>query len=194
MNRMNYLIALARGSDGACMLGGLREVSKGYQLREGISRIKDFPGEANFRMDPSFPKDIRLEDSIRNDSSLLVASERVKELLEAEKVPGQEMQPVAIFNHKGRKEKAPYHVVHQIDLQDCINLKKTKWKKDGSDEETITDVRKLTLDESKIDKDAQLFRLKRYGLPLVIRADLAEKIKKAGFTGFEFIPPIEWEL
>ena len=98
-------------------------------------------------MDPSFPKDIRLEDTMRNDDHLLVVSERVKELLEAEKVPRQEMLPVAIFNHKGRKEKAPYFLIHQLDIQDCINLKKTKWKKNPSDEEQITDVRKLTLDE-----------------------------------------------
>src|SRR5437870_4975431 len=104
MSRMNYLIALARGSDGACMLGGLREVEKQWQLFEGVSRAKDFPDDASFRMDPSFPKDIRLEDSIRNDDSLLVVSERVKDFLKAEKVPGQEMLPVAIFNHKGRKE------------------------------------------------------------------------------------------
>lgn len=192
--KSNYLLLLARGSDGACMLGGLRDVSKQWQLFEGVSRAKDFPDDASFRMDPSFPKDIRLEDIIRNDSSLLVASERVKKFLEAEKVPGQEMLPVAIFNHKGRKEKARYFVVHQVDIQDCINLKKTKWKKDDLDEEAITDVRKLTLDESKIDKDAQLFRLKSYGIPLIIRADLAEKITKAGFTGFQFVPPIEWEL
>jgi hypothetical protein len=191
---MNYLIALARGSAGACILGGLGDVPKLYQLYEGVSRAKDFPETAHFRMNPSFPKNIRLEDVIRNTQSLLVASARVKELLEAEKVPGQEMLPVAIFNHKGRREKASYFVVHQVVLQDCINLKKTKWKKDEFDEEAITDVRRLTLDESRIAPDAVLFRLKTYGIPLVIRADLAEKIKKAGFTGFQFIPPIEWEL
>lgn len=191
---MNYLILLARGSDGACMLGGLREVEKSWQFYEGISRAKDFPDDANYRMDPSFPKDIRLEDTMRNDDHLLVVSERVKKFLQAEKVPRQEILPVAIFNHKGRKEKAPHFLIHQLDIQNCINLKKTKWKKDTSDEEAITDVRKLTLDESKIDKDAQLFRLKSYGIPLIIRADLAEKITKAGFTGFQFIPPIEWSL
>ncbi|HYV46023.1 MAG TPA: DUF1629 domain-containing protein [Myxococcaceae bacterium] len=189
---MNYLIARSEGSDGACVLGGLREVDDLHEFQEGVSRAANFPDDANFRMSPSFPKDIRLEDAIHNMDMLLVASERVKKFLEAEKVPGQEMLPVTIFNHKGRKEKAPYFVIHQVGLQDCIDLKKTKWKKNPLDDSQITDVRKLTLDEKKIDKKAQLFRLKSYGIPLVIRADLAEKIKKAGFTGFEFIPLIEW--
>lgn len=188
------MLAISRGSEGACLLGALQEVPRGYQFSEGVPRAMDFPEKAHFRMNPSFPKNIRLEDFIKNTSWLLVASARVKDFLEAEKVQGQEMLPVAIINHKGRREKASYFLIHQVGLQDCIDLKKTKWKKHPLDEEAITDVRRLTLDESKIAPDAVLFRMKSYGIPLVIRADLAEKIKKAGFTGIEFIPPIEWEF
>ncbi len=50
-------------------------------------------------------------------------------------------------------------------------------------------VKQLVIDESKIAKNAVLFRAKHLVDGIFIRKDLVQKIKGKGFTGFSF-----WEV
>jgi hypothetical protein len=123
-----------------------------------------------------------------------VCSARVKDFLEAEKVAHLEFLPVTILNHKGRKERAPYFVVNTLGTVDCIDLKKTRWKQHLISPSDIDEVENLTLDESRIDPSRALFRLAKYSVPVVFRADLADKILRAGFTGIRFMDPHEFRF
>jgi uncharacterized protein DUF1629 len=188
---MKYFFEEVSRPEGFCLLGSIKGVKEDYNLKEGQSRAKGWPADAHYRMDDDEPDDIKLADFLESMDTLLVVSAPVRDLLVTEKVKSVEYLPVAIVNHKGRKEKAPYFVANVVGLQDCIDQKKTKFKPNRIDPELWLSVQNLTLDPARIDPDRKLFRAKYLRSRTVWREDLVQKVRAAGFTGIEFLPPDE---
>jgi hypothetical protein len=161
----------------------LQNVKDDYNMMEGVSRSDDWPDDAQFRMDPDFPKDIKLEDFIVNENSLLVVSERVKSIVEAQAAVGNELLPVAVVNHKGRREKAPCYVLHQVTLQECIDLDKSVYTRNAIDPEHFSEMQKIVIDESKVDPKRGLLRMAHYPRVAVFRRDFADTLVQQGITG-----------
>src|SRR5690349_8700181 len=109
-----YLISEIVTPKGVCRLGAIKKVPAWADLHNNVPQAGKFPEDAAFHMNPDFPKDIKLADVLYNNNSLLVASEKLKDFLSKEKLLAHnEVHPVAIVNHKGRKESAPYFIIHQ---------------------------------------------------------------------------------
>jgi len=175
---------------GVCKLGVLQGVPDNDEMTFGASRAGDFPAEANYVMDKQFPKDIKLADVLINTDRALVASERLKSFLEG--IPGvlknNEVYPVAIINHKGRKEKAPYFLIHQVNRPAAVDPKETVGARSKVMPDTYVFVQKLVLDEEKIDPEVQLFRLHEIPGKVLVRGELASKLAEQKFTGFRLKP------
>jgi hypothetical protein len=185
---MKYLILKTKASNGFCRVRTIKNVPRDHRLNTGVSCLGDFPEDALFKMNDSFPKDIRLPDSISNISSLLVVSERFKAALEG--VPGallqNEVLPVKIVNHRGRTEKAPYFIIHSLSYPACIDEAKSKGEKSSIDPSQFQFMKKMVLDPTRIPSELMLFRAAQFpALPLV-RTDLADSLRKLELTGFEF--------
>jgi hypothetical protein len=185
---MNYLLVKVTRANGICWLGNLKNVPDPFELRFGISRAVDFPDDAELRMDPDFPKDIGLADVLKSGGALLVVSDSVRSFLES--VPGalfqNELLPVHIVNHKGRRERARYFIVNQLDHPPCLKEDECVGQRQPINPEQFQFIQKMVLDESRIGTELQLFRAAQYPeLPLV-RRDLAEKLRGEGFTGVSF--------
>lgn len=191
---MSFLIGKIRKGRGACTVGRVTGVRDDFRLDQGIPVAHDWPEDAHFKMSDNFPKDVLLEDYVRNGSNALVVSERLKALLESEHAPAVEYLPVTIFNHKGRKEKPPYFVVNCIAHQDCIDLGKTVATRNKIDPDILSDVQNLTIDPKRVAPELLLFRMKEYPFIDVYRERLAEKIKAAKLTGVKFVKPEEWSI
>lgn len=189
---MKYFVEKLERLDGVCSLMTLMGVRDEFELAWGVSRARGWPGAARFEMNKKHPKDIRLADFLWNMSSLIVASLRVKELLEAEKVKGVEYLPVSIVNLKGRKEKAPYFLVNPVGLVDCIDVGKSRFTKSAIDPEEFMSVRKLVINPSRIRADARLFRMHHYLMRAVWREDLARAVTAQKLTGISFVPPAKF--
>jgi hypothetical protein len=185
---MGYLIAKTVRPKGACWLGSIQNVPEREDLRFGVSYFKRWPDKVQFSMEEEFPKDIALVDALRNVSSLLVVSARFKEALEA--IPGalhsNEVLPVKIINHKKRAEKAPYFLIHQVGHSPCLDEAKCEGKRSSLDPKEFQFLKKMVLDESKIDSRLMLFRPAQYNKLPLIREDLVEKLKALDLTGIEF--------
>lgn len=186
---MSFTIGSAKVGRGACRLGALQGVERDYELHQGVSRTNGFPSDARFRMSDDFPNDIRTEDFIKNMNSLLVVSARAREVLEAQPLKHNEFLPVTLINHKDRKEKGPFFIVHQVSLQDCIDTAKTVAEENPINPEYFISLSKLFIDEQRIDPEVSLFRMKRLPSHPVFRGDLVERLKSAGLTGIKFIQP-----
>jgi len=186
---MRYLIGESDAGRGACQLKSLMDFERDFELFDGISRASDSSADAYFEMDDDFPDDIRTEDFIVDLTSLLVVSERTRQALEATGLKNNEFLPVTIINHKGRKEKGPFYVLHQVELQDCIDFEKTVCKRNALDPDLLSSISQLVLDERRIDPTVSLFRLKYFPYAPMFREDLVEKIRSAGLTGIKFTEP-----
>lgn len=187
-----YVFAKIVPGRNACRLKSLEGLQDDYELDKGIALKKRFPANASFRMNDKFPNDLKLEDFTWNPNKVLVVSERVCEILDANHLKNNELLPVAIFNHKGRKEKASYFILNQLVHQDCIDLGKSVVVMNNIDPQLISTVKKLVIDEVRIDPEMLIFRLAKHPFVPFFRSDCAAKLKAAGVTGINFLEIQQW--
>jgi len=190
---MNYLIGEPIIGEHSCVLTTLQGVDDDFELLKGISRLDGFPPKASFRMSNDFPRNLQLEDFLVNENKLLVVSDRVRKFFEAQKLDGNETLPVRIINHKSREVKEPYFIIHQLDLQDCIDTKKSVAKPNPINPSKFIYVRKLVIDEAKIASGRKLFRMAKYADLILLARGLAGEIQAQGFTGIKFLELKEWK-
>lgn len=185
--KARYLIYDVTTPRGVCRLEAVSNVPQWAHMHKSEPQAGRFPADASFRMSRDFPKDIKLADSLSNTNDFLVVSEKLKDFLAQEEfLAHNEVHPVAIVNHKGRKETARYFIIHQIDDPACVDETKTKGAKSKLMPDEYSVMKKLVLDETKIPPDYAIFRAAQYKSRILFRSDVAEKIQAAGFTGLKF--------
>jgi hypothetical protein len=185
---LSYLILQTIVPEGVCRLRTVRNVPRDQRLYTGESCLPGFPEDAMFKMNETFPKDIALADVLRNQSLKLVVSTRFKEALESIQgaLTKNEALPVQIINHKGRPEKAPYFIIHQLDLPECLDEKKSKGTRLPIDTTQFQFLTKMVLDPARIPADRMLFRPLQYRDLPIVRSDLAEALGKLELSGVAF--------
>ncbi len=185
---MEYRIMRAVSFAGACRLETISNVPDKENLRFGVPFRDKFPAEASLRMSDDFPNDIRLGDAVMNTGPLLVVSARLKDTLEA--IPGalfkNEVLPVAIINHKGRREKKDYFVLHQIDHPACLDEKKSTGRRSRLNPEIFQFLDKMVLKDDAIDPQLMIFRAKQFSDVVLVRKALVDQLASGEFLGVEF--------
>ncbi len=184
----NYVIWDSKAEPNGCVLKELIGVEKDYQLRKGVPFGASFPAEAAFTMDPDFPDNTLLTDNLLNTDLMIVASLRLKQFLDQQGLPKVEYLPVTVLNHKGRPASRDYFIVHPIDPVECLDLDKCQPTWSAIDKTSIKRLKKLVLDESKIEKDRRLFRPKGFHRVILAHQELAKAIGAQGFTGINWVP------
>ncbi|QSQ21988.1 hypothetical protein JY651_43745 [Pyxidicoccus parkwayensis] len=163
-----------------------------FELHEGMPLKESFPSNASYRMSDEAPNKTALHDVLDNRDRNLVINEKVKAFFEAEGVQHVEYLPVKVINHKDREVKERYFVVNMLPLVDCVDLEKTKYRRNPLEPERLMRISNLTVQEEKIPADFQVLRLKQVSGAVLIRRDLAEKMKKAGFRGLGIAEIVEY--
>ena len=190
---MNYVFGIVKPGRHACRLKSLQGVDDDYELHQGISRAQMWPTDAFFEMNEAYPDRLQLEDVVFNRNNVLVISEKLRAFLEADDaLKNNEALPVRLINHKGRTVDEPFFILHQLELQDCIDQAESEVRRNPLDTDSFMSVRKLVIDEGKIDPEVQLFRMAWYPALPLFRRDLADEIQKSGFTGIEFGEIADW--
>jgi hypothetical protein len=169
------------------VLHELLGVEDTWELLEGVPRAATFPADASFTMHPDFPRHLRFTDALLNTDTLLVASLRLKEFREARAVRFIEYLPVTIVDHRGRPAPPPYFIVHPIEPVDCLDLDACEPEWSRVDPESIQRVKRLAIDERRLDERRDLFRPKSFYDVILASRGLAQAIDAAGFTGVRWV-------
>jgi hypothetical protein len=177
--------------DGICQLRDVQGVEDSFEIDEGVSRLDGWPAGAFAAMDPDFPKDIGLADSLYG-AGFVVVSGNARRLLDAQGVNHVEFLPIRIVNHKGRKASDDYFIVNPLDVCDCIDLDASGVKWNAIDPESLSGCKKLVLREGVIPPEYKLFRLGSWKNVIVIRRGLADRMLEAKLSGLMFIEPHEY--
>ncbi|GAA5182349.1 hypothetical protein GCM10025771_31430 [Niveibacterium umoris] len=183
----NYLIWKYESYPGSCVLKDMTGLDMTYRLNDGTPLAFGFPSNVSIHMNPDYPDDLVLGDSLRNSDMLIIASARLKDILAARQIPKLEFLPVSIIDHKGSIASSDYAVIHPVDPVDCLDREKSIYETGFLDPDAIGDISKLVLDEALIPPDRQIFRLAGYWDLNFARRDLAEALTAAGLTGIRFI-------
>jgi hypothetical protein len=183
----NFVIWKYRALDGACVLQDLRGLDQTFRLNNGTSLQQGFPGDVSLHMNPDFPNDLLLTDNLLNSDMIIVASAKLKALIDSRQPAKVEYLPVRIIDHKERVASADYFIVHPVDPVECIDENQSEYKTKRNDPGSIRSISRLVLDETRIPADRSLFRLKRFWDITLVRRDLADAISAAGTTSVEWL-------
>lgn len=187
-----YVLLQPISEDDAAEFSHLQNYDDDFELHNGVSLANDFPADAAYRMSDEAPDKTALHDVLDNRDRNFVINEKVKAFLEAEGVQHVEYLPVKVLNHKDRVVKERYFVVNMLPLVDCIDMEKTKYKRNILDPELLMHLSNLTMHEEKIPDDFKLLRVKFAPYVMLIRRDLAQKLKAAGFRGLGISEVVEF--
>jgi hypothetical protein len=179
----NYLIWNDQLVDGACGLSALEGLDDSFRLNNGTPLKATLPADISFSMNPDYPNDIALIDSVFNIDRVIVASKRLQQCINAYSPPEVEVLPVKIINHKGRVASSEYAIIHPVNPVDCIDRRKSKFEADGLNPDDIESFRKLVIDEKRIPKDRLFFRMKGFWDITLVRHDLAAALTAAKLSG-----------
>lgn len=170
---------------GACALSGMTGFPDDWQLIDGLP-IGQLPSRARFAMDPDLPDDIMLTDALFNSDMLIVASERLCEVVEAARPASVEFLPIPIYNHKKRKIAEPYALIHPLEHLDLLDAAGSGGEPDPINKSALARVKSLSFDASRIPGDRLLFRFKTFPDIVLVRRSLAERIDAAQATGIRW--------
>jgi hypothetical protein len=155
------------------------------ELSEGIPRADGFPPDAAFRMNPSYPRDVRLADAVRSEagSSLPIVSPALRAILEGFAPPDFEVLPVTIYDHKGRVASDAYVIANSFHIVDCLDLEQMTVEWNPLDPDFLISCEGVVLDPEKLAGAPALFRAKGLENRVLVRRDVADALAAAGMTG-----------
>lgn len=172
---------------GACALSGMTGFEDDWKLLYGEPVGDDFPAKARFAMKPDAPDDVALTDSLYNLDMLIVASEKLRALIEASQAPAVEYLPVPIYNHKKRRVKESYSIIHPIEPVDCLDVDACEAQWGRINKQAISRVKRLVVDEKRIPAQRLLFRPKFFANVILVHRSLAQAVDDAGCTGVRWV-------
>jgi hypothetical protein len=189
---MGYFHISADYSEKGAVFGPLENFEEDFLLDDGAPLSDRFSKDAAFRMKKEFPDQVAVYDFLHNSAKVLLVSEAARGFFEDAKLAHVEYLKVALINHKGRKVKEPYFIVHSFPRVDCVDPKKTKHRLNMIDKEAWIDVSDVTLVPSKIKPDFQLFMATHVPWLRLIRDDLAAKLQKTKLRGYTLSDPAKF--
>lgn len=182
----DYVAWAAKSGPNLCSLSRIDNVENAIDLQKGL-RMETWTDDAVMVMDPNYPKALKLTDNVFNLRSFVVASKRLKEIVEGVDPPDVQYLPIAIQNHKGRIASRDYFIIHPTRLIDCIDLDKSGVEWNPINDEIISVWETLVIDQSRIDPTSILFRFKQVPTKILVRRELAATLQHAGLEGLRFI-------
>ena len=182
---MNYFVMKAGMRDGYAVVhelhGGLDDSDA---LTRGESAIASFRSDAFFQVPPEFKKNQKMPDALSAFGGHLVVGARVKDalvpLVGASRV---EFLPVRIKNIAGQFLEDPYYIVHPLDILDVIDVEASAGEYNEITPDSLMSVEQLVLR----DCEAEIFRPAHWEKNILVREDLAAKLKAHGFVGLSLI-------
>lgn len=154
-----------------------------YDVEKGIF-INNWDNRITFYYNPQ--EGDKETDYLGNDLGWLIISERLKLILENNKITGIQYLPIMIKNKLSSKKLNNYYVANICNLVDALDLEKSVYSILELDEnEKIFSYKVHALMEEKL-KGLDIFKLKEDNVPKFVSKKIVNLIKENDITGFDF--------
>ena len=182
---MRYFLIQGDDDESNVLVSNIPEgLVRQYQLLKGISRAKDWPDDVTAKFSDMRPEGMRLTDFIRSSFTWLFVSDRFKKVLEDVGVTNVEYLPIKMKNHKKKLVDAKYWIANFTVLVEAVDRSKSVFRVDAADDTKISKFDSLVLLPEVEKNGPAALRMKEWPQLMLVREDLAARIKEAGFTGF----------
>jgi hypothetical protein len=172
-----------------CVLDELVGFDEDFELTAGTPLAANFPKGVHFTLHPDYPHNLVLIDTLNNIHRVIVGSKRLREFFEARGTKLLEFLPVGIMGHKKKLLSRDYAIVHPVSPVDCLKVEECGARFSNLVESRISALKRLVLDESRIEPQREIFRINSFFDVVMVRRDLAEAIDKEQFTGIRWVNP-----
>jgi len=172
-------------------LEGVEDV---WELKRGLSVTERFPDDAAFRMNPAFPREVRLPDVVYNLDSLLVVARDAAKDVGLTEAPHIELLDVAVYNHKGRLAERPYVIVNPLGTVDCLDLEASEVEMNPVDPDLVSVCRGLVLDPGRLDPERPVFRPTHLPTRLLVTPEWMGRLQAGAPVGSSFWSPGTYAL
>ena len=183
--------APVRGYASAQYLDNVEDV---WELKRGISVAERFPSDAAFRMDPAYPRDVRLPDVLYNLDSLLVVARDAAEAAGLAEAAHLELLDVAVYNHKDRPTERAYVIVNPLGTVDCLDLGASQVEMNPIDPDLISVCYGLAVDADRLDPERSVFRPTHLPTRLFVTAEQMHRLQAEAPVGSAFSSPATYTL
>ncbi len=181
---MSWVVWRNRYREGFCALGALENVPRDEEILKGASRAGDFPSAASYAMRADFPKDTKVAD---NAYTMIhhVVSAPLRALLEPELGKSRvEFLPVRIRDHAGRAVEGAHFVLNPLDVLDAIDVEASNVDYNDLDPTQLCMCEQLVL--KPLPDEVTMFRPHNWTRIILVREEIADKLKEAGLSGLAF--------
>jgi hypothetical protein len=151
----------------------------------GRSMSDEWPGDAEFRMEPRHPG-LMVPDVVLNPDLCLMVTDRMRAFLDGHIDTPVEYLRFTLMNHKGRMADDSMWVVNLLDSVACADLEKTDGTESPFYPGELQDLLELHVIEEKLPTDRKIFRLGECPATILVRDDLRRAIEDAGFSAEYF--------
>jgi hypothetical protein len=190
-SQRKFYVWFSLPSGNSCQLTYLDGIES-WELHDEKPVLKTLKKKLTLEMDRERPRNVRLIDA-HEEGALIVASARLRKLIEAHNPKDIEFLPVTIKNHKGRVASTEYVIVHGSKGLDCIDQKRSKPTHHFIEKKKLSEVEQLILDEARVPKGTHMFRVHNFVYPLwVVDQVLRDAIVDAKIEGVTFIRTDRW--
>ncbi|AKV01126.1 hypothetical protein AKJ09_07789 [Labilithrix luteola] len=183
----NYVIWRFESYPKALALKDLSGLEKSYRINNGEPLEASFPSNVTYHQHADYPDDVALGDTLLNSDMLIVGSKRLASFLASRSIPKLESLPVRIVDRKGSELSSEYSIINPIEPIACLDTGASVYETDLLDPDSIDNVTKLVLDESKIPADRLIFRMQGYWNTTFVHRSLAQAIAAQTFSGIRFL-------
>lgn len=181
---MNYWVLRAQSPDGA-IIDMLPEGSPtNWKMHKGERLAPHFPAGGKVAFSDHFPERRKLYDFVRSTQGVIIASPKVRQVLESLQLDNLEFLPITLCDHQWTRVAEGYSILNVLGSQEAIDMEKSKYKIDPITKREISRLKSLALQKDKIDPQAYLFRCSMM-MELILMSDhVHDAFVKEGVTGF----------
>ncbi|OZG70967.1 hypothetical protein BTA51_22945 [Hahella sp. CCB-MM4] len=188
---MKYYVLLTGDVDDAAIIEGhpdeVTDVIAGYKFRKAVSLVKEFPALPGYSMDPEFPDNRLLTDSLDNTDELLIFSEALTDIVKSLEQENIELLPVKILDHRGKVASEKYNIINVVGTVDCIDWDNSKYVVSPMDSDELHRIKKLVLIESNIPQGTHILRLHKKPGQILVSEKFKQSVETLGLTGMRFV-------
>lgn len=157
-----------------------------FRIKAGERMGTRFPAKAVIRMSKSYAG-IAVTDSIANTFDFLLASDRLRALIEEMRPADVEYLPFVFKNHKNAVVPGGFCIVNPLGSVPCADPAGTEGKKSSIDPDQFLLLKRLAIRPSSVPDGLHLFRLGEMTSKIVVSDTFVRAAKKAGIKGIRFV-------
>ena len=167
---------------------------KDYEYSKGVSLVDRHPsGEASaMYYDPAYPERTKLNDFVDNLNGVLIANQKVVNILQKLGVNNVEYLPVWLMDHQDNLVSKDHVILNVLGGVEIIDMETSTYRMNALIEDQVDRIKNLIVKNDAIPVGVHIFRASKKQKLFFISDDLKQAFEKYNIKGYRAIVADGW--